>query len=123
MDTRIRIVRYSLLQQATVHLLPTAKPPLRPPSAAPKTTPTTQTAPLASLAAPKPLVPWNSLRAQLLRVLPRPTPPLELGAYLLAGSLKALTPTRPRLRMQWATPLLPPIPLRLRWTRPHPRSA
>src|SRR5215203_146561 len=102
-------MRYSLLQPATVHHLPTAKPPPRPPSPAPKTTPTTQTAPLASLAAPKPLAPWSSLKALLQRVLSRQTP-LEPGAYLLAGSPRALTPTPPRPRIRRATPLLPPIP-------------
>src|SRR5829696_9068046 len=101
-------MRYSLVQQTAVHhLLRTPKPPPRPQSQAPKTTPTTQTAPLASLAAPKPAAPWNSSRAQLPRALPRLTPPLELGAYLLAGSQKALTPTLPRPRMLLATPLLP----------------
>jgi probable HAF family extracellular repeat protein len=64
------------------------KPPPRPPSPAPKTTAATQTAPLASLAAPKPVAPWNSLTAQrpgqshlgFPRVQPRLTPPLEPGA-------------------------------------------
>src|SRR5215207_6569475 len=102
-------MRYSLVQQRAVHhLLTTRKPPPRPPSKPPKTTHTTQTAPSASLAAQKPLAPWNSSRAQLPRVLPRLTPLLEPGAYLLAGSQKVLTPTPPRLRMLLATPLLPP---------------
>src|SRR5215207_1740048 len=56
-----------------------SQPPLRPPSASPKTTPTIKTAPSASPAAPKPLALWSSSRAQLPRVLPRLTPP-EPGA-------------------------------------------
>src|SRR5215212_6445801 len=104
-------MRYSLVQQTAVHhLLTTPKPPLRPPSPIPKTTPTTQTAPLASLAAPKLLAPWSSSRAQLPRAQPRLTPPPEPGAWLSAASQKVLTPTPPRPRMLLETPLLPPTP-------------
>jgi Bacterial Ig-like domain len=71
------------------------KGPSAPTITSPKTTPTTQTATLASPAPPKPIAPWNSLRAQPPRALPALTL-MEPGAYLLAGSQKALTPTPQR---------------------------